>query len=144
MADAAVDGTAETALDASDGAGRPPTAPAAGGVGGDDVDALAGTPPPALGTPAIGGVGGAAGEPSDATVGAVDAAGAEPPAAPAAAAPCAAPTAKAAAVLAVVVTAVSRVIIVPPTSPLTIRLEMNGINAMEIENKIAVIASRII
>jgi len=47
-------------------------------------------------------------------------------------------------VLAVVVTAVSRVIIVLPTSPLTIRLEMNGIKAMEMENKIAVIASRII
>jgi len=52
--------------------------------------------------------------------------------------------AMAATVLAVVVSAVITVIIVLPTSPRTIRLAMNGTKAIETENKIAVIARRII
>lgn len=125
-------------------AGTVPTAgvidPALGAVGGRGAEPLAGAAPPAPEVPVRGGGGGGGG---DATVGAADAPEAEPPAAPAAA-PCPAPMAIAATVLAAVVSAVSTVIIVLPTSPRTIRLAMNGTRAIEMENKIAVIASRII
>lgn len=116
-------------------------APEADGGG---ADPLANVAPPVLEAPGMGGGDGADGEPDDATAGAVDAPDAEPPATPAAAAPCATPMAMAAAVLAVVVRAVSRVIIVLPTSPRTIRLAINGTRAMDTENRIAVIARRII
>ena len=125
------------------GAPLGPLHPGALGSGAIEEAVIAGASPPLPVPPE--GVGGAEGLPSGGAEAAAAGGGAAPPTAVSPApAPSVAPMIVDAARLAVVAAAPTSANIVLPTSPRTIRLAMNGIKAMDTENRHAVMARSII